>query len=59
MPVLSCYVDDRTLEILEREARERGRTVEDLAEAAIAEAAIALTRPAADPRQGRLDLETN
>lgn len=42
MPMLNCYVDDRTLEILEREAAERGRdeTPEHLAESAISEAAI-------------------
>jgi hypothetical protein len=40
MPTLSCYVDERTLAILQRAAEERCRTVEDLAECAIAEAAI-------------------
>jgi len=40
MPILSCHVDDRTFSILEREARERGRTVADLAEAAIENEAI-------------------
>lgn len=42
MPMLNCYVDDRTLEILKREAtdRQRGETPEHLAEAAIADAAI-------------------
>ena len=41
MPVLSCYVDDRTLAILQREAQASGRTVEQLAEAAIESEAIA------------------
>jgi hypothetical protein len=43
MPVLRCYVDARTLEILERQAQARGRgeTVEQLAEAAIESEAIA------------------
>ena len=41
MPVLSCWVDDRTLHILQREAVVSGRTVEQLAEAAIESAAIA------------------
>lgn len=41
MPILRCYVDDRTMEILEREAVRRGRdeTPEQLAESAIADAA--------------------
>jgi hypothetical protein len=41
MPILSCYVDDRTLAILQREASVSGRTVEQLAEAAIESEAIA------------------
>ena len=41
MPVLRCYVDDRTMAILERESQVRGRTVEELAEAAIESEAIA------------------
>lgn len=40
MPVLRCYVDDRTLATLERISALSGRSVEDLAEAAIAEEAI-------------------
>lgn len=40
MPTLSCYVDERTLEALRAFARETGRSVEDLAEAAISEAAL-------------------
>jgi hypothetical protein len=35
MPMLSVYVSDRTLEILTREAEARGRTVQDLASAAV------------------------
>lgn len=45
MPVIQCYVDERTLAILTREAHDRGRTVEELAESAIAEAAIESGRP--------------
>lgn len=43
MPVLSCYVDDRTLHILQRQTvmRGMGETVEQLAEAAIESEAIA------------------
>jgi hypothetical protein len=40
MAILNCYVDDRTLHILQRFAEVDGRTVEQLAEDAIAEAAI-------------------
>ena len=47
MPILSCYVDDRTMAILERIASERGRTPEELAEAAIENEAIA-----ADTKKG-------
>jgi hypothetical protein len=42
--ILHCYVDARTLAILERESAARGRSLEDLAEAAIAEAAFAAER---------------
>lgn len=41
MPVIRCYVDDRTLHILERLSVTSGRTVEELAEAAIESEAIA------------------
>jgi len=34
--ILNVYVDDRTLAILEHYARENGRKIEDLAEAALA-----------------------
>lgn len=40
MPILNVYVDEDTLAILERVARENYRSVEDLAECAIAEAAL-------------------
>lgn len=40
MPMLNCYVDDRTYETLKEEAEASGRTIEQLAEAAIEEAAI-------------------
>lgn len=45
MTIIHCYVDERTMEVLERESRVRGRTVEDLAEAAIAEAALQCLPP--------------
>ena len=37
MPILTLHVDDQTLTILEHFSRDLGRTVEDLAECAIAE----------------------
>lgn len=40
MPVLSCWVDDRTMAILQRESAASGRSVEQLAEAAIESEAI-------------------
>jgi hypothetical protein len=40
MPILDIYVDDATLARLRRVSDETGRTVEDLAECAIAEAAL-------------------
>jgi hypothetical protein len=47
--VLSCYVDERTLKALEARSRESGRSVEELAEAAIADAAIR-SEPPSDRR---------
>jgi hypothetical protein len=44
MPILHCYVDDETLAILKRVAEETDRNPEDVAEAAIAEAALASQR---------------
>jgi hypothetical protein len=40
MPILNCFVDDRTFSILTEYGQRNGRTVEDLAECAIAEAAL-------------------
>lgn len=40
MPVLSCYVDDRTYAVLQNVACNTGRTVEQLAEAAIENEAV-------------------
>jgi hypothetical protein len=40
MPMLSVYVDDETLARLERASRQDGRSVGDLAESAVAEAAL-------------------
>lgn len=47
MPILRCHVDDRTMAILEREALRRGRneTPEELAENAIADAALHAVPP--------------
>lgn len=40
MPIIRCYVDDTTLAILQEYGERHGRTVESLAEAAIAEEAL-------------------
>lgn len=53
MPILSCYVDDRTHDALIETSRNSGRTIEDLAEAAISEAALAAQR---QPGEGQLPL---
>lgn len=45
MPALQIYVDDRTLASLHAYAKDHGRTVEDLAEAAVSEAALTVERP--------------
>lgn len=42
--ILQCYVDDRSMAALEAASRASGRPVVELAEAAIAEAAIASER---------------
>jgi hypothetical protein len=47
MPSLTIYIDDRALMILERESQVRGRSVEDLAAAAVEEAAIRSVPPQA------------
>lgn len=44
MPMLNCYVDERTLDILRQIAVDFGRTVEDIAESAISEAAVSEIR---------------
>lgn len=56
MPILSCYVDDRTLEILRRESVVSGRTIEQLAEAAIESEAIRSLPGAGAGMQWPLDL---
>lgn len=38
--ILNCYIDERTRHILERVSAATGRSVEELAESAIAEAAL-------------------
>lgn len=40
MPVLRCYVDDETMRWLEKASAETGREIDQLAEAAISNAAI-------------------
>lgn len=47
MPILQCYVDDRTMAILKEYGERNGRTVEDLAECAIAETALHAIPPQA------------
>ncbi|WP_170828689.1 hypothetical protein [Sphingobium yanoikuyae] len=42
--ILHCYVDDQTLDRLIKQSVQTGRTVEDLAECAIAEAALCADR---------------
>lgn len=45
--MLLCYVDDRTLSILTEYSQRTGRTVENLAEAAISDEAIRSVHPTA------------
>lgn len=47
MALLQCYVDDMTMEHLRHCSRHLGRSVEDLAESAIAEAALQAVRDTA------------
>lgn len=51
MAILRCYVDDETLKWLEKASIETGRSLENLAEAAISNEAIAykVSRMAAAP----------
>ena len=44
--ILQCYIDDRTRQVLERVSRETGRSIEELAEAAIETAAMEEARGA-------------
>lgn len=50
MPVMTLYLDDRSFAALQRCAAAHGRSVEDLAEAAVSEAAIQNDPDAAPPR---------
>jgi hypothetical protein len=50
MPIITCFVDDKVLHILEQAQVETGRGVADLAEAAIANAAFEYKRV-----KGRID----
>jgi hypothetical protein len=50
MPTLSCYVDHKTLAILHKVAAETGRAVDELAEAAISEAALKSQQPRSPTR---------
>ena len=47
MPIIRCYVDDHTLGILTEYGQRHGRTVEELAEAAISETALQSLPPRA------------
>lgn len=49
MPILTCHVDERTHAILEAFSQRTGRAVEDLAEAAISDAAIKADRESPSP----------
>lgn len=56
MPAIHCYVDDETMARLELCAGRLDRTVVDLAECAIAEAALDATRhETIPPREARRD----
>ncbi len=48
--ILQCYIDDRTLAILKRVSEQTGRTIEDLAEAAISDAASGADRDQPQPK---------
>lgn len=50
--ILRCYVDEETLTWLRRASNETGRTLEELAEAAIANAAIEYKRTAPKTAMG-------
>lgn len=52
MPILSCYVDQRTLMALERVSAETGRGIEELAEAAISDAASKVSPPSPSTPHG-------
>ena len=52
MPVLRCYVDDETMAKLEYFSRQDGRSVEELAEAAISDNASRVTLPTAHLIEG-------
>lgn len=54
--ILNCYVDDRTRHILERVSATTGRSLEELAEAAIEEAAIRELPHGVGDRQRTLQL---
>lgn len=54
MPILNCYVDDDTMLSLRRASFHTGRSVENLAEAAIAEAALQSLRGTVASIQGEL-----
>lgn len=56
MPILSVYVDDRTLDILQEYAARSGRKVEELAECAVSEAALRSLPPTPN-RQTNLPLD--
>ena len=46
MAILRVYVDDRTMAALKKISEETGRDVEQLAEAAVSDAALNALRPA-------------
>ena len=56
MPAIHCHVDDETMARLELCAKRLDRSVVDLAECAIAEAALDATRQETiPPREGLVD----
>lgn len=59
MPVLQIYLDPRPTERLTRAGQALGRSIEDLAEAAVSEAALAYERPQSGrPAQPPLRFQT-
>ena len=59
MPLLSAFVSDRALAILRRESEATGRSIDDLASAAVEEAALAAERQYPPPPCGHSEPESD